>query len=256
MAVKKTRARKPSPVKSWSFSRYSDYKQCPFKFKLKHLDRIKEPPNDAMARGAEIHDKAEGYIKGTIKRIPKELKQFEDEIKRLKKIYKNRDEKPPFGEPPEIVVEDTWAFTREWDQTQWDNWVHCFVRIKLDCAVVEEDDVLVITDWKTGKFRPDNINSYIEQLELYALAALLLYPSVKVIRPRLVYLDYGIIFPLEEDDPIEFTQKDLKKLRKTWAKRTKPMLTDQSFKPQPNNFCRWCYFRADNKDNGGGQCKY
>ena len=79
--------KKTIPIKqltSWSFSRYSDYKQCPLKAKLKHLDKISEPPNEAMARGAAIHTLAEKYIKGEGRSLPPELKLFKDEFKKLR----------------------------------------------------------------------------------------------------------------------------------------------------------------------------
>lgn len=247
-----------SPVKAWSFSRYSDYKQCPLKFKLKHIDRIKEPSNAAMERGSEIHDKAEAYIKGKIKRIPKELKEFEDEFKKLKNLFDKRVVSAAVTGSADnsIVVEDTWAFTKDWEETQWDNWVQCWVRIKLDCAHVVDGKTLVISDWKTGKYRPQNNDQYIEQLELYALAALLLYPDMDEVVPRLVYLDAGVIFPTENDDPMVFTQDDLPNLQKIWSHRTKAMFNDRQFAPRPNRFCMWCHYRANNKENGGGQCEY
>ena len=169
---------KAKTITAWSNSRYADYKQCPLKAKLKHIDKIKEPPNEAMARGAHIHNLAEDYIKGKIKALPKELKSFAGEFKMLRKQYK----KSING----MVVEDNWAFTKTWDETQWNNWAHCWVRIKLDCAHHEDDTTLIITDWKTGKYRDDQNDDYIEQLELYALAALLLHPHIEVVKPRLV----------------------------------------------------------------------
>lgn len=238
------------PVKqitSWSFSRYSDYKQCPLKAKLKHIDKIVEPPNDAMARGAYIHTQAEKFIKGEIKTLPSELKLFGGEFKALKARYKKKING--------MVVEDNWAFTEDWTQTQWNNWVACWVRIKLDCAHHQDDETLVVTDWKTGKFREDQNEDYLEQLELYALSALILYPHIQKVKPRLVYLDIGIIHPTA-DVELVFTRADLPKLKKLWVKRTKAMLSDKLFAPRPNDKCKWCFFRSSNKAAGGGQCKF
>ena len=51
MATRATTAKSaPKKFTSWSFSRYMDYKGCPAKAKYKHLDKLQEPPNDAMAR--------------------------------------------------------------------------------------------------------------------------------------------------------------------------------------------------------------
>ena len=238
------------PVKqitSWSFSRYNTYVQCPLKLKLNAIDRIKEPGNEAMARGDMIHKMAEAYIKGKGRVIPKELKLFVDEFKRLRAQYKKKING--------MVVEDTWAFRRDWTETTWDDWTGCFLRIKLDCAHHEDDETMVISDWKTGKFRPEMNEDYIEQLELYALGAMVRYPHIKTVKPRLVYLDLGLIYPPAEQ-PIIYTRDDIVKLKKNWEKRIKPMINDKIFAPRANDKCRWCFYRASNKAAGGGQCKF
>lgn len=236
-------------ITAWSFSRYSDYQQCPLKAKLKHIDKIREPANEAMERGAKVHDLAEGYIKGTVSRLPPELKQFKETFQRLRKQYK----KAING----MVVEETWAFTKDWDETTWNDWVGCWVRIKLDCAEHEDETTLIINDWKTGKYRPEQNEAYVEQLELYALAALLLHEHVEVVKPRLVYLDHGVVYPDDEGVILEFTRKDIPKLKKLWAKRVKPMLNDKIFAPRPNNLCQWCWFGQTKKREGGpALCKY
>lgn len=234
-------------ITSWSFSRYSDYVQCPLKAKLKHIDKIREPQNDAMARGAEIHKIAENYIKGITARLPKELKLFKDEFKELKAMCKK--------DPDSIMVEDSWAFKSDWTKTVWNDWVGCWLRVKLDCAHQEDSKVLIITDWKTGKFSDYNLEDYVEQLELYALGALLLFPQLEEVRPRLAYLDHGIIYP-DPGQPLVFKRKDVVGLRKLWERRTKAMLNDKIFAPKPNNKCKWCFFRKANAAAGGGQCKF
>lgn len=245
MATKKTPAKQ---ITAWSFSRYSTYKQCPLKAKLNFIDKIQEPPNEAMERGSRIHALAEDYIKGKIRALPAELKLFKEDFKFFKTQYK----KSISG----MVVEDTWSFTKDWNETQWNDWVNCWVRIKLDCAHHEDDSTLIITDFKTGKYRPMQNEEYVEQLELYALAALLLHEHIEIAKPRLQYLDTGEIYPSPEDDALVFTRADIPKLKKLWDKRTKPMLSDTTFAPKPNDKCRWCFYRKGNAANGGGQCKF
>lgn len=230
-------------ITAWSFSRYSQYKQCPYKLKLTAIDKLKEPANDAMTRGSQIHALAEQFVKGQIKKMPAELVTFKDLFNQLAKAYKRRSILN--------VVEDSWAFTKIWSRTTWDDWNNCWLRIKLDHAVSVDNETLVINDWKTGKFRPDSNEDYLEQLELYALAALILYPHIRKVLPRLVYLDEGSIFP-PDDSPLVYTQEDVPRLKVLWAKRTKAMLNDTKFAPRPNRFCKWCHFRKDN----GGPCQY
>jgi hypothetical protein len=205
---------------------------------------MKEPKSEAMERGNVIHKEAEGYVKGEGRALPKSLKLFDKEFKRLRGKFKK--------DPQSMVVEDNWAFTDKWGPSRWDDWKGCWVRIKLDLAE-REGPVVSITDYKTGKFREDNRNQYMEQQELYGLAALLKFgqiPDLKV-TVRLLYLDHGITYPPVEA-PVEFAQKDLKPLQKDWMRRVTPMLKDTTFAPRPNRFCGWCHFRKDN----GGPCKF
>ena len=233
---------------SWSFSRYSSYKKCPLSFKLSALDKINEPKNAAMQRGADIHELAEKYLRGEITRLPVELKAFSDEFKKIKALYKKKTSG--------TVVEDNWSFTKDWDRTEWNNWTKCWLRVKLDAAHFEEDGVMIISDWKTGKLRKENHAEYLEQLELYALSALLLNPHLIEVRPRLVYLDQGEIYP-DPSEPIVYAQKDVAKLKKTWEKRVKPMFSDRIFAPRANSLCRFCFYGQSGKAKGGpGLCKF
>lgn len=239
------------PLTSWSFSRYSDYQRCPLAFKLKHLEKLSEPPNAAMARGVQIHELAEAYLKGRLARLPKELAAFKGEFQALRK-----QRKLALGG---VTVEDTWAFTQSWERTRWDDWVGCWVRIKLDCAHViggASGDVLVVTDWKTGKFNESKNVEYLEQLELYALAALLLHPHLREVRPRLCYTDAGITYP-PTAAPLVYTQADAPRLKKLWEKRVKPMFADKRYAPTPNWSCRFCFYGQAGVERGGpGRCQY
>lgn len=245
--------KKVIPIKAitaWSFSRYSTYKMCPLKLKLSAIDKIQEPSNAAMARGAAIHNLAEDYIKGKVPKLAPELVLFKDEFARLRKMFKKT--------PATMVVEDQWAFTKAWDDTAWNDWTPCWVRIKLDCAHHENDTTLVVTDWKTGKFRPEQNEDYVEQLELYALSALLLHEHLQEVRPRLAYTDLGRVYPDGQAEPIlAYTRADIPKLKKAWEKRTRAMMSDTTFAPRPNDKCKWCWYGQSKKSAGGpGLCKY
>jgi CRISPR/Cas system-associated exonuclease Cas4 (RecB family) len=237
---------------SWSWSRYYDYKLCPLKAKLAHLDKIREPKNKAMERGAVLHDTIRDYIRGTLKSIKEvgfPVMVVVEWFDVAKKAFKKKTLQP--------IIEDDWAFTKDWTRTQWNDWDNCVLRVKLDAGVFEDDgDTLVITDWKSGKYRPEDNAAYVEQLELQALAALVLYPQVNKVLPRLAYVDFGIIYP-PPNKPIVFTQADVKKLKTLWAKRTRAMLNDTIFPPRPNDKCKWCFYgQSGIKKGGPGLCKF
>lgn len=243
-AAKATPAR--PQLKSWSYSRYSDWRQCPLKAKLKHIDRIKEPGNEAMERGNRIHKDAEAYIKGAAARLAPELALFKDEFKALRALFKKK------ANP--MVVEDNWAFTNTWTETQWDDWTGCWVRIKLDCAHYTTPAEMVVTDWKSGQPKPVKNLEYMEQLELYALSALLMQPHLERVQVRIGWTDVGQMYP---EEPQVYTRADLPALKKAWNARVKPMMSDTKFPAKPNNLCRWCFYGQSGKAKGGpGLCKF
>jgi CRISPR/Cas system-associated exonuclease Cas4 (RecB family) len=216
-------------IKAWSFSRWKDYEQCPFRAKCKHVDRMKEPPSPAMERGSNIHKMAEDYTTGALKRLPKELKLFNDRFKALKKA--------------KATVEQSWAFTRKWGITQWNDWQNCWLRVKVD-AFYKEGDTLFVIDHKTGKRKEDHL----EQLSLYALSGMVIVPEVKKVVTSLWYLDSGET----GGEGQEFSDKEVPALKKDWEKKTRAMLSDTRFAPKPGYYCQWCPFSKGK----GGPCKF
>lgn len=217
----------PKKITSWSYSRYQMYTKCPFRAKCKFIDKLPEPSAPAMERGNLIHKLAEEYTLGKIKKLPPELAKFKDEFTELKKS------KP--------VVEQTWAFTKDWLKTVYNDWNNCALRIKTDAVCVDGDDLHII-DHKTGKVYPDNK----EQLELYAAGGGLWFPKIKRIFAHLWYLDAG------EAVTVEFAAADTPGLRKAWDKRVEPMLSDTRFAPKPSHECGRCAYSKSK----GGPCKF
>lgn len=117
---------------------------------------------------------------------------------------------------------------------------------------------MFVTDYKTGKMSEYKNVEYMEQLELYALAALLMAadPDNVVIKPRLLYLDSGDTYPPPGQE-ITYTAADLPKLKKVWEQRVKPMMTATNFPPRANDGCRWCFYGQSGKAKGGpGLCQF
>lgn len=250
---------KPKQFTSWGFTRYNDYKQCPLKAKLKHLDKIEEPASEPMQRGIAVGEATEAYVKGQIKKMPMELAKFRDIFNFVRDAFKKH--------PDRMVVEETWGFTKEWSATPYDNWAKCAVRIKIDCGYYDGEGKdpfvrMTIRDWKTGKFKTDKVEEYTQQLELYALGAFMMNPKLKNVEAFLVFLDLGVIYP-EPNTPeakrLTFTRADVPRLKKLWDGRVRAMLLDTSFKARPNRGCTWCHYRKANAaamPGGKALCQY
>lgn len=239
---------------SVSFTRYGDYDRCPAFAAYKHLDKLPEPKAPALQRGIEIHADAEKYLVNGGK-LPATLKPVENQMKALRKRYADQIKSGLM-----FQVEQNWAFTKDWMPTRWDDWNNCFLRVKTDIAVLRSPEELDIIDNKSGKFRPEKNQEYVQQLELYGVSGFALFPQVKVIYPSALYVDLGVVFP--EDDGVKFTRSDEKSLRKTWEKRFKPMLNDRAFKPKPGAACRYCPYscskviKMPNGKEMAGPCKF
>lgn len=235
----------PAPA-AWSSSALSLHTQCPLKFRFSKIDKIPEPQSPALARGIEIHKMCEDYVKGLIDTCPPAIHQFEKELNWLQDMRVNY--------PKCVVVEQEWAFRRDWSMTTWfakDVWL----RAKLDVVYLDPyKDEGHIIDWKTGKMSEYKLAEYLEQLELYALVTLLKYPELEKVTPSLGFIDHGIKFP---DHPRPyFTRADIEGLKLKWEEKVRRMMSDTIYPAKPNKLCGWCHYRTSNKANGGGQCDF
>ena len=221
---------------AWSYSRLHDYDTCPRKAKLKHLDKITEPPNKSMARGAAIHRMAEAYVKGELKALPEELAQFEQEFKDLRKR--------------KAATEDRWAFDKDWRTL--DDFFHkdTVARLVVDALAVKlkpargnkskvQAEATVI-DYKTGQ----RYGSNAEQIQLYAMGTFAKFPDVDTVVVQLWYLDLG-----EMDEETFTREKHYPTMREYWEKRPKKLMSDTAFKPTPGGHCTRCYYsKSKHKD--------
>ena len=215
-------------VKSWSFSAWELYDQCPQKFKYIKIDKMKEPQSPHLIRGNLAHKAMEDYLTGAVEEVPHEGEKFAELLPAL------RDLDP--------YVEQEWAFKKDWSDTHWRDWANCWVRIKTDvCVVYPEEDEGEIIDHKTGKTKAKE-----HQLELYALAGMLKFPKVKNWRLRFWYLDSG------DEVVIERNKTTRDRIKHEWLQRIEPMFNDTIFAPSPGPLCRFCHFRKSN----GGPCEH
>lgn len=212
-------------ITAWSYSRWNDYEKCPAYAKFKFIDKIKEPESNAMENGTIVHQMADHFVRGTMKKFPKELGAFKDEYTAL------RDAK--------ALTEQEWAFNDQWEPVDWfakDAWVR--VKVDATCLVQEKAKrgmvrtTVVIIDTKTGK----NKAEHAQQRTLYALGGFSKFPDAVRVVAEHWYIDSGEI----END--EFTRADIPKLKQQWEKRTRAMLADTTFVPRPGAYCRWCAY--------------
>jgi CRISPR/Cas system-associated exonuclease Cas4 (RecB family) len=226
----------PKPkITAWSFSRWNEYESCPQRTHFKVNMKMKEPTGPALVRGTELHKQCEDYLKKG-GRIPKELKLIGDVLK----DYKKRG----------AIAEAEFTFTKDWKPTSWfgsDAWCRVKADVTIPPIADSDEPIVEVHDFKSGKLK-DQYSEYGLQLDLYALAGLMTYPTAKRAKTSMVFIDHGKVVPVET----EYTQKDVKTLTKAWELRVKRMLNDTQFKPTPGDGCRWCTFSKAR----GGMCAF
>lgn len=215
---------------SWSFSRWSEYEECPFKAMQKHILKNAPPFREVLDRGNDAHLSTYDYLQAKRRTIPQMVASFTNELKLL------RREKP--------IIESEWSFDINWKGLPKDAWFDTtggtWLRVKLDLHYMRpKSDVLQIIDIKTGKCYEEKAKS---QLETYGIAGLLMYPAAKVVEAAMWYTD------LAKTLPVRFERKNLAAMQARWKDNTKAMFRDRRFPPRPGRHCTWCHL---SKEKGG-----
>lgn len=225
-----------SAIDAWSWSRLETFELCPAQFKYKFIDKLPSPGSPAMARGNVVHKEAADYLQAKTDALPEAVK-LPFHRKLLEECRAAEDK----------VVEQQWAFNRQWEPTGWFAKASApsgaaWLRTIVDYGVVYEDMEVEVIDWKTGKVYGHNA----EQVELFGLAVLCHFKPTTKVTTRLVYFDAGA----EQVDVV--LAKDKEALIAKWTAKVQPMFAETQFLPRPNERCRFCDF-AKSK---GGPCRF
>lgn len=223
-------------IKQWSYSRYAIHQQCPFKLKCKAIDRLPDPSSYTAQRGLIAHAKAESFVNGNIRGMPKELAKLRNEFRNVKKL-RAKNTITVLTEFDSAVALNK----NKWVKSKGDDWNNVWCRGLIDLLILEKCTATDI-DYKTGK----QYDTHEDQGELYAIQTMVHHPNINIVDVEFWYLDLG------EVDGWAYNRKDLKKLQKKWEKKVKPMLTDTKFKPTPGWYCKWCNYSSDKN----GPCKF
>lgn len=219
-------------IKNWSYTKLIDFEQCPYRVKLKHIDRLPEAKAPAAERGTQIHQYAEDYVCGKLKKLPGELAKFSNEFEVLRSEYKQGH----------VSLEGEWGFDKNWMPTDYKT---AWLRVKGDTVVVRPDLALVV-DYKTGQSYGKEV-THGEQVQLYSIATFIRNPDLEKITVELWYLDK------DELRSTTYTRAQALRYVQTFAKRAERMLSEKIFPANPNLYtCKWCSFGPQK----GGQCEH
>jgi hypothetical protein len=206
---------------NWSYSSLDLFNQCPHKYyRLKVKKDIKEPPNEHLIYGLDVHKAAEEFIRDN-KPIPEKFKFIEPPLTKLRNYA------------GEKLCEHKMGLTRDlkpcgfFDRNVW--W-----RGIADLVILQDDSAKIV-DYKTGK---SSKHADTKQLEILSLAVFKHFPQVKRVKG-------GLLFVVANDfvkGDFDVDQSDVYWQR--WLTNTAQL--EKAFEvnvwnPRPNFTCRkWC----------------
>ncbi len=253
----------PRPVlTSLSPSRASDFKTCPQLYKFRSIDRIPTEPTVYQARGTTAHLALERlFAEPAETRTPERLYDlFREAWTELKPIefpdlFDDRDTERDWGVESLRLLADYFSMedpsSFEPDELEMDLTVEVgdmTIRGILDRMerVVEASDggppreLLVITDYKTGRAPPPNYaNKAFFALKIYALL-IRITRGVTPDRLRLLYLNGPTEYTLDIDDgQLDAMERQLAAL---WSAIERAISTD-TWPARTSALCDWCDYR-------------
>lgn len=239
---------------AWSYSRIQKRKQCPLACWLANGERIREPEGQALVHGHDVEAEALGYVTGK-GALPESCKLFPEEFAQLRKIKRTLRLKM------KIAFNKSWGVICIFDGSMRppQSYFGKDVWLRMEFDVFFEELLpgqkkhwrAHVVDLKTGKIYPDKF----DQFELYALIALII-EDVLNHDPQVAfaegwYLDQGKIA-----GTCTLLRGQVEKEKKRWEAEANILLSERAWQPKPGNYCRWCFYRKGNAENGGGQCPF
>lgn len=194
----------------------------------------------ALERGRHIHELAEAFIKGELDALPDELGKFEEEF------LEARDAVAEKPDDVEFIVEDRWAFDKEWNIVEDYFGDDVWFRMAIDWGFIAGTHANFV-DHKTGKERPI---PHAQQRMLYAVSLFMKYPEIETASGGFWYLDIGPQRTRYKD----YSREEAMKFLPGLTDRALAMTETTEFPARPNRMnCGWCPYGPK---KGDGSCQW
>ena len=267
-------------MRSWSYSRLTDFEKCKKYFWLKHDQRIPEPERPlpqgktehANDRGTRVHTSCEEYINGTAKTLCAEAEMhFGPQIDLLRTLYADGL----------VSLEGEWAHSTTWDPCSWvGDWEEVNDPEDLGFPITKVKELperpLVEVIYAIGQGRGKPAKHYVWtppwlRLKLDALVMhdertatvidfktgrkfgneikhgeqLQLYQLSTFIRYPQIETVFAELWYLDQNEVTsqKFTRQIGMRYREKFNKRAHALSTCNNFAANPNKFtCKWCMY--------------
>jgi len=219
------------PTIALSYSRLSDYRQCPLKFKSKYIDKDypDESDNPSFVKGTAINKQLENYVKwltGLIQDKPSLGVHANNMVGLIDKLHASCN--------GNIHSERQFALDHDWNPCDWFGPPKVVkYRLVVDFLGFESSKKLIVGDFKSGKVRP--YEDYPEsQLRLTACACFHLFPQVESISTVYWFVEH------KKSIVVEFDRSNLEEMKDVFNKAYNDVQMEKEFNHKKNQYCNWC----------------
>jgi RecB family exonuclease len=219
-----------------SYSRISDYRTCPGKFRLKYIDKLPNFYEDAsksphLIRGGNVHKALEAYV------IKKKVGENDIPVSSLKEVEETKPLIDNIMDIYEYHPEHKIAINEKFELVDWYS-KEAYFRLVADG--VGFSDHLLLTDYKTGKVT-DYSGSMEKpgQLHFSALIGFSVWPQFSVCKTLYIFVDHKIPYPQSFN-----REQHFERLKEKLIVEHEIINADKNYEFKPNQFCHWC--PADN----------
>jgi len=244
---------------TYSFSKIQEYINCPYKYKLIYINKLKRGRSKYTSFGLSLEDSIEHIYNNSSEYVNNKdyitqlLKDFWV-CKQYKKDYTNEEthrflgyaskkEEADYFKNGVNYLYDYFQLNTPRKQIAFElpftvpykNW---FFTGRID-HIKKEDDKIILIDNKVSSYIIYNISNNL-QVGLYIYA-------IKVLQPKLRITDAGFYYiPLQKLSTIKVKEFDINYVLSTLEKHINEIedaTIRHDFKPKVNNFCKTCEFK-------------
>lgn len=219
-----------------SYSRISDFRQCPRKFKLKYIEKAKnmlledKDKNVHLVRGKNVHDALQTYL--IKKRAGEDVKPSSmievrnttPIVDKLMLLYDLHPEK-------QIAINDQFEMVDWFAKDAWFRSIYDIIGFGRN-----GDKTIFNGDYKTGKLT-DYTGTMMEmgQLHMFALLSMALWPKAEKVDAVYLYVDHKK--PVKQEF---IRERDFETMKENLIIEHQRINDEQDFMPTKNQFCKWC----------------
>ena len=242
----------------YSYTRLATYKQCPYRFKLKYIDKLPETKTIEQFMGSCVHKTFEKLYKNVIsvKLIPLEkileyyhrrwARKCDDSVKFVKKDLAKDDYRAlgekciedyyksyyPFNQSKTIHVEKRVSFAL-------DNEGRYKIVGFIDRLAIAPDGAYEIHDYKTsGNLPTQKDKDEDKQLALYEIGVKGMWSDLHSIK----YIWHYLVFNKEISS--SRTDGEIEKLRAEKIALINEIESTSEFPPRESSLCNWCSYQS------------